>query len=69
MGNQHRRLGWCVLVLGGWVTGTVLAAERTERFDRHPGWDGHNNRATAPKPRTVRQDFGYSPTAHAGCQP
>src|SRR5262245_61569300 len=42
------------------------AAERTERFDKDPGWDGHNNRSTTPEPRTVRQDFGFSDTANAG---
>jgi WD40 repeat protein len=41
------------------------AAERTENFDRDPGWDGHHNRSTT-EPRTIRQDFGHSPTAHAG---
>src|SRR5207253_9778062 len=34
--------------------------------DRDPGWEGRNNRAETPAPRTVRQDFGYSRTAHAG---
>lgn len=53
------------LLLAGAV-GALVAAERTERFDRDPGWHGHNNRAAEPRPRTVRQDFGYSPTAHAG---
>src|SRR4029079_12886462 len=38
--------------------------ERTERFDRDPGWDASNNHSI--ERRTVRQDFGYSPTAHAG---
>ena len=41
--------------------------ERTEHFDRDPGWDGHNHRSAAT--RTIRQDFGYSPTAHAGGKP
>lgn len=45
------------------------AEERLERFDRDPGWDGNNNRADSPKPRTVRQDFGYSRTAHVGGRP
>lgn len=46
------------------------AAERTERFDRDPGWEGHNNRiASGMKPRPVKQDFGYSTTSHAGGQP
>ena len=42
------------------------AAERTETFDRDPGWDGHNNRSATPEPRRIRQDFGYSATRHAG---
>ena len=56
------------LVLVGVIRGLV-AAERTERFDKDPGWDGHNNRATELQPRKVRQDFGYSTTAHAGGKP
>jgi hypothetical protein len=43
-----------------------VAQERTQSFDRDPGWDGHNNRSDHFKPREVRQDFGYSRTAHAG---
>jgi len=55
------------LVLFVALRGAPLAAEeRTERFDRDPGWDAHNNRAAVPKPRTVKQDFGHSDTAHAG---
>lgn len=45
---------------------SVAAEERTERFDKDPGWDAHNNRAATPEKRTVRQDFGYSRTANAG---
>lgn len=41
--------------------------ERTERFDRDPGWDRQNNQSV--KPRTIRQDFGFSRTAHAGGKP
>src|SRR5690242_5573092 len=51
------------------ATRPVPAAERTERFDRDPNWSGHNNRAENPKPRTIRQDFGYSRTTHAGGKP
>jgi hypothetical protein len=40
-----------------------------ERFDRDPGWDGHNNRAASPAVRAIRQDFGYSRTTHAGGRP
>jgi hypothetical protein len=42
------------------------AEERTQRFDKDPGWDGSNNRSTHAEPRTIKQDFGYSKTAHAG---
>lgn len=56
-----------VVALG--VFGLAAAAERTERFDKDPGWHGHNNRATAPPPRTIRQDFGYSRTSHCGGAP
>ncbi len=43
--------------------------ERTVTFDRDPGWEGRNNRSQAFPPRQVVQNFGYSPTAHAGGQP
>ncbi|MBX9580042.1 MAG: hypothetical protein K2X87_07000 [Gemmataceae bacterium] len=51
------------------VAAGAVAGERTERFDKDPGWDGHNNRPPAGLTRAVRQDFGYSRTAHAGGQP
>ncbi|MSQ96801.1 MAG: hypothetical protein EXR98_19915 [Gemmataceae bacterium] len=38
--------------------------ERTERFDRDPDWDRSNNESV--ERRTIRQDFGFSLTAHAG---
>lgn len=38
--------------------------ERTQRFDRDPGWDGRNHQSVTR--RKIRQDFGFSPTAHAG---
>jgi hypothetical protein len=47
----------------------VTGKERTEAFDKDPGWEGINNRATAPAKRSVRQDFGYSRTANAGGEP
>jgi hypothetical protein len=50
----------------GCLAASVHAEERVERFDRDPGWEGRNNRATSPGPRTIRQDFGYGRTAHAG---
>src|SRR5690349_13359147 len=53
-----------ILVLT-WL-GPARAAERTERFDGDPGWEGRNNRAVEPAPRMVRQDFGWSEeTSHA----
>ena len=51
------------------IAGVVLAEERTERFDKDPGWEGRNNRATTPEKRKVRQDFGWSKTANAGGRP
>jgi hypothetical protein len=51
------------------LAGAALAKEKTEHFDKDPGWEGVNNRATTPEKRTVRQDFGYSRTNHAGGQP
>jgi WD40 repeat protein len=44
----------------------ILAAERSETFDKDPGWDEHNNRSKSPEPQKIRQDFGYSATSHAG---
>jgi hypothetical protein len=51
------------------LAGLSPADDRVERFDRDPGWDGHNNRATKPELRAIRQDFGYSRTAHSGGEP
>lgn len=34
---------------------------KTERFDRDPGWEGHNNRMLPATVEAVTQDFGYSP--------
>jgi hypothetical protein len=47
----------------------LVLEQRTERFDRDPGWDGYNHRANDPQPRTVVQDFGFSHTSHAGGSP
>src|SRR2546426_11964608 len=53
-----------------WIAcGAGIAAEQSENFDKEPNWDGHNNRALRPEPRKIRQDFGYSPTAHCGGAP
>lgn len=42
--------------------------ERTQRFDRDPGWEGVNNRVQS-EAREVRQDFGFSKTSHCGRGP
>src|SRR5438874_9954039 len=55
--------------LASCLAGPSPAEDRVARFDRDPAWDGVNNRAAAPEPRTIRQDFGYSRTAHAGGKP
>jgi len=39
---------------------------KTEHFDRDPGWEGRNNHITPKRMPTVKQDFGYSATNHAG---
>ena len=44
----------------------LLAEQRIERFDRDPRWDSYNNRSEAFAPRRITQNFGYSPTHHAG---
>lgn len=54
------------VVLACCLVGQIGGEERLERFDKDPGWEGHNNRSTVPAKRTVRQDFGHSRTAHAG---
>src|SRR5262245_3528091 len=60
------RWAWAAAVLASCLAGLAAAEARLGRVDKDPGWDGLNNRAKAPKPRTVRQDFGYSQTANAG---
>jgi hypothetical protein len=46
-----------------------VGAERTEHFDKDPGWHEHNNRSKSPEARQMRQDFGHSKTAHCGGSP
>src|SRR5262245_40712654 len=42
-------------------------AEKTETFDKDPGWEGVNNRsAKTMEPATIVENFGYSATNHAG---
>lgn len=38
---------------------TARAGEKTETFDKDPGWDGYRNVATDVPLRKVKQDFGY----------
>src|SRR5262245_48159545 len=41
--------------------------QKTETFDRDPGWDGQRHRLVPKDPPLVKQDFGYSAdTNHAG---
>lgn len=63
---QIRSLSLLLATMMAFGIGVCAAEERTQNFDVDPHWDGHNNRAQSPPPRTVRQDFGYSPTRHAG---
>jgi hypothetical protein len=61
-----------MLILAGAVWPAPCESEsiRKESFDKEPaGWEGVNNRNGHFEPRTVTQDFGYSPaTSHAGGQ-
>src|SRR5438874_12994641 len=57
---------WLAALLIACLAQFSRSEERTQRFDRDPGWEGHNNRSTAIPPRSIKQDFGYSNTAHAG---
>ncbi|WP_165247275.1 hypothetical protein [Paludisphaera soli] len=66
MSNEKRGRWFAVGCLAACLAGRASAEERTERFDRDPGWEGRNNRSTHFEPRSVRQDFGHSRTAHAG---
>jgi hypothetical protein len=68
MAAQRNRLTRIVAAFVCCLATPIAAKERVERFDREPGWEGRNNRAEVPKPRPVRQDFGYSRTAHNGGQ-
>lgn len=54
------------LALACLLIAQVMADDRTERFDNDPGWEGFNHRPTRSEARTVRQDFGFSNTRHAG---
>lgn len=53
------------------LRGPGSGALREENFDQEPAnWEGVNNRGPHFEPRTVAQDFGYSPTgARAGGAP
>ena len=60
-------------LIGVWMpacAGAQTSGMKTESFDRDPGWKGVNNRsAQEHAPITIRQDFGYSNTSHAGGKP
>jgi WD40 repeat protein len=40
--------------------------QKSESFDKDPGWESHNNRIVPKKRMMVKQDFGYSATQFAG---
>lgn len=40
--------------------------QKSETFDKDPGWEGHNNRIVPEKAQMVKQNFGYSATHFAG---
>jgi hypothetical protein len=56
-----------ILLLWLCAATSLAGAERIEKFDTDPHWEEHNSRAVWLQPRSVRQDFGYSPgTSHCG---
>jgi hypothetical protein len=58
-----------LLIAPAWAP-IATAGERAENFDKDPGWEGRNNRPDPREARTIRQDFGFSPTERAGgCAP
>ncbi len=62
--------GGVAVALLGLLTAWAAGKEKTERFDKDPGWEGRNNHPADQSKRTIRQDFGYSKqTAHAGGKP
>lgn len=69
-GGGQRRSSVLLALLVTVFTSSALAAVRTETFDREPPhWEGINHRNTFFEPKTVSQDFGYSPaTRQAGGQ-
>ena len=67
------RLPLVLLLLILWSAALAPAqAERVqvrEDFSRDPGWLGRNNLPSPSAYKITTQDFGYSPTAHAGGRP
>src|SRR6516165_8176539 len=70
------RLLWSVLLTLAVVLGILPSAsltdepaktiQKTESFDKDPGWEGHNNRLSPKVNRVVKQEFGYTLTNFAG---
>src|SRR4051812_25908825 len=44
----------------------AVAFMKVAHFDSDPGWEGWENRPPARTPKTVEQEFGFSPTNFAG---
>jgi hypothetical protein len=61
---KHKLLLTVFILAAG--IGIAQAQERTQSFDRDPGWEGHNNRIVPKEYPTITQDFGYSQTHFAG---
>ncbi len=68
VGTRKSAWGLCfaIAVAVTCFAGAQQPSERVERFDRDPQWDGRNNRPSEAAARTVRQDFGYSPSQRVG---
>lgn len=68
--RSRSRFAAFLVLFGVALIPSLMGAVRTETFDREPpGWEGINQRNPFFEPKTVSQDFGYSPsTGHAGGQ-
>lgn len=55
-------LGAAVTAGGDEVPSTTIS--KTERFDRDPGWEGHNNRIQPEIVKPMQQDFDYRPNSN-----
>lgn len=72
--NRSSSFGIAAVLLAAVTAGAVTApaeeppktVQKSQSFDRDPGWEGHNNRLLPRELPTITQEFGYSKTGFAG---